>query len=181
MFLLNETLQEKQKTKPASLEHSTYFDFSQLLPDAVLSLLNLPIYMQVGEQLDVGQLSFWFLFHKQYVRDDGGDGEQSYFIIKFPLYWNTKLILETLLMHLSVKFWIKNLHYSSPAILAQNLCGEKTKPIMFCLIGAICLKWSGLNAPFWVQKNKSVTKLAWNTYKFFIKVCDWWKERWKNV
>lgn len=72
----------KEETETC-LEHSTHFFFHQPFPDAVLSLLNIPIYMQVSEQLDVSLLSFWFLFRKQHVRDDGGDVEQSYFIIKF--------------------------------------------------------------------------------------------------
>lgn len=97
---------------------------SQFFWDAVLSLLNIPIYMQVSEQVCASLLSLWFLFRKQHVRDDGGDGEQSDSIIISALFRNTMLILEVLLMRLPVKFWIKNLHYSSPAILAMNPVGK---------------------------------------------------------
>lgn len=68
--------------------------------------LNIPIDMQVSEQVGGSQLSFWFAFRKQYVRDGGKDGEQSDYLIISPLFQNTVLREETLRMHLSVKFGI---------------------------------------------------------------------------
>lgn len=68
--------------------------------------LNIPIDMQVSEQVGGSQLSFWFAFRKQYVRDGSKDGEQSDYLIISPLFQNTVLREETLRMHLSVKFGI---------------------------------------------------------------------------
>lgn len=64
--------------------------------------LNIPINMQVSEQVGGSQLCLWFAFHKQYVRDGGKDGEQSDFLIISTLFQNTVLI-EILQMHFSVK------------------------------------------------------------------------------
>lgn len=128
MFLMNKKINRKWLRKAWNIlglpvifltGHSSDLSGTQFL-----SLLNFLIYMQVSEKVDVCQLSFWFLFRKQHVRVDGGDGEQSYALIKSSLFWNTVLVLEILLMHIFLEFWIKKLHYSSLKVLAQNLNGK---------------------------------------------------------
>lgn len=65
--------------------------------------LNIHINMQVSAQVGGSQLSLWFAFCKQYVRDGGKDGEQSDFLIILTVFQNTVLIEESLRMHLSVR------------------------------------------------------------------------------
>lgn len=162
-------MNSKSRKKASSIWPLCRLSHSQALWDAVLSLLNIPICMQVSEQVDAGLLSLWFLFRKQHVRDDGGDGEQSGSIIISALFRNTTLILEVLLMHLPVKFRIKKLHYSSALILARNL-GGKTEAYH------LLLDRSHLSELKWVSHklrylNTPLLEVLLENYKYGLNIC----------
>lgn len=94
--------------KETSTEKSTSLScLPQSFVAGIRLYLNNPIDMQVSEQVGGSQLSLWYVFRKQNVRDDGRDGEQSDSIIIPALFWNTTLIAEILQMHLSVKIRIR--------------------------------------------------------------------------
>lgn len=99
--------------KEKGLERSTALSSLPLTGSLGIGFcLNIPIDIQVSDQVGGSPLSLWFVFRKQHVRDDGKDGEHTDSIIISALFRNTTLIAEILPMHLSVKFRIKKLHYS---------------------------------------------------------------------
>lgn len=110
MWMLMITRAVKMKCAGGKSERPWTFKLFIITPTRGFSgiwfCLNIPIDMQVSEQVGGSQLSFWFAFRKQYVRDGGKDGEQSDCLIISPLFQNTVLIEEILQMHLSVKFGI---------------------------------------------------------------------------
>lgn len=93
--------------------------------------------MQVSAQVGGSQLSLWFAFCKQYVRDGSKDGEQSDFLIISTVFQNTVLIEESLRMHLSVKGRI----FEAALFITPDLRTQLRKwiSITCCLKkGAIC-------------------------------------------
>lgn len=108
--------------------------------------LNIPINMQVSVQVGGSQLSLWFAFCKQHVRDGGKDGEQSDFLIISTVSQNTVLIEESLQMRLSVKGRI----FEAALFITPDLRTQLRKWISItrCLKKEPFVRWSGFKTFF---------------------------------